>query len=163
MKGIDPDDVRFDFYLTKNDVKYLEELQEKAADIKAVAIHDPVPYRELIETLSQSDVGVHLLAPTNFNNEHALPNKFFDFVQARLGVVIGPSPEMAKEVKRHGFGQILPDFTAESLNRCIRELTVDQVDEWKAAAHAAAYELSAETQAAVWKKAIDALAERARD
>lgn len=163
MRGVDPRDASFDFYLTKNDECYLEELHEMVEEIPAVRILDPVPYRKLIDVLHQNDVGVHLLAPTNFNNQHALPNKLFDFVQARLGVIVGPSPEMAREVKRHRLGCVLPDFTAASLRRLIQGLSAEQVETWKAAAHRSASQLSAETQEVVWQEAIDALAPGPRD
>ena len=56
----------------------------------------PRAIRRPVATLNAHDVGIHILPPVNFNNRWALPNKFFDYVQARLGVIIGPSPEMAR-------------------------------------------------------------------
>ena len=44
--------------------------------------------------------------PINFNNKLALPNKLFDYVQARLGVLIGPSPEMVHYVEEYDLGEV---------------------------------------------------------
>ena len=55
---------------------------------------------ELPRMANDYDVGLYLLPPTNFNQRYALPNKFFEFIQGRLAIAIGPSPEMAKLVER---------------------------------------------------------------
>jgi hypothetical protein len=149
-----------DLYLTPNDPGYLEELRAVAARSERITLHDPVPYRQLPETLRGYDVGVHILPPVNFNNRWALPNKIFDYVQARLGVICGPSPEMAEYVRRYGIGWVAEDFTAPALTRTIDALTPSAVDAAKAASHAHARELSSESQVAIWKRAVDALPPR---
>ena len=50
--------VTLDFYLTKNDPGYLDELTAAAAEVPGVTMHEPVPYDELLQTLRASDVGV---------------------------------------------------------------------------------------------------------
>lgn len=150
-------DVTFDLFLTHNDPRYLEEMRIEYADESRITFHDPVPYAQLVETLGNYDVGVFVLPPRTFSYEWALPNKFFDFIQARLGIVIGPSPEMATYVRRLENGAIASDFEAEGLQKAIESLTPRIVTEWKAASHQAARELAAENQSKVWLEAIDAL------
>src|SRR5690606_15907970 len=118
-------------------------------------------YAELVSTLNGYDLGVHVLPPVNFNNANALPNKVFDYVQARLGLVVGPTPEMAALAREHGVGLVAEDFTAEALAAVLDSLTPERVRELKAASHAAARELSAETAVQGWARAIDALLEAA--
>lgn len=151
-------DVTLDLYLTPNDPAYLTELAERARTSRRVTLHAPVPYAQLAETLNAYDVGVHILPPVNFNNKWALPNKFFDYVQARLGVIIGPSPEMANTLKHYGFGAVADDFSVDALTREINSLEVETVAAWKHAADAAAAKLSSAAQVAVWREAIDSLA-----
>ncbi len=151
-------DVTLDLFLTPNDPGFLDELKERAASMPRVTVHPPLPYPELIPTLNSFDVGVHVLPPTNFNNAWALPNKLFEFAQARLGVVVGPSPEMASYVNRLGFGAVTAGFDADDLTRVLDTLTPEAVVEWKRCADANARELSAETQLPVWKRAIDRIA-----
>ncbi|MEU4016343.1 glycosyltransferase [Microbacterium sp. NPDC028030] len=150
-------DVRLALYLTPNDPGFLEEVRARAAASARVDLHDPVPYAELGETLNAHDVGVHLLPPVNFNNTWALPNKFFDYVQARLGVIIGPSPEMTRVLKERGFGAVAEGFDAAALTRLIDELDAERVREWKQASDASARELSGEEQAERWADALAAL------
>lgn len=156
-------DVTLDLFLVPNDPGYLAELRERAAGSERVRVHDAVPYAELVRTLHGFDVGVHVLPPVNFNNAHALPNKFFDFVQARLGVVVGPSPEMARLVREHGLGVVTADFTVEALTIVLDSLGPEQVTGWKQASHAAARPLSADVQVAGWRRAVDALLPAAGD
>lgn len=154
--------VSLDLFLTPNDAGHLAELQARADAVPSVTIHPPVPFHELVQTLNRYDVGVHVLAPTNFNNTYALPNKFFEYVQARLGLIIGPSPEMETLLRRHGLGAVTTDFTAAALADVIRALDPETVSTWKRRSADAAGLLSAETQVPVWKAAIDAIAQLKR-
>lgn len=148
-----------DLFLQPNEPAYLEELKVQAAGSGGrVTVHPPVPYDQLIDTLHAYDVGVHVLPPVNFNNRNALPNKFFDYVQARLGLIVGPSAEMAQTVKDRGLGLVTSDFTAEALATALDGLTAADAARFKAASAEAAHELSAEQQVAGWVRAIDRIA-----
>lgn len=151
--------LNLDLLLMPNDPPYIEELRARA--VEGVRVLDPVPYSQLVSTLNGYDLGVHVLPPVNFNNANALPNKVFDYVQARLGLVVGPTPEMAALAREHGVGLVAEDFTAEALAAVLDSLTPERVRELKAASHAAARELSAETAVQGWARAIDALLEAA--
>ena len=148
-------DVSLDLLLMANDPAYIDELRERASE--RVRVLDPVPYAELVATLNAYDLGVHILPPVNFNNANALPNKIFDYVQARLGLIVGPTPEMAALAREHGVGVVTEDFTAEALAAVLDSLDAARVRELKAASHAAARELSAEVAVQGWARAIDAL------
>lgn len=150
-------DVTLDFYLTANHPAYLEELTAYAATTDRVRVLDPVPYSELVKTLNAYDVGVFLLPPLTFNYRHALPNKLFDFVQARLGIIVGPSPEMAAYVREHGLGDVAADFTVDALRAAIERLTPEAVAEYKNNAYASAGELAGEHQVEKWGRIVDRL------
>ncbi|GAA2235041.1 glycosyltransferase family 4 protein [Rarobacter faecitabidus] len=151
-------DVSLDLYLVPNEPAYVDELRSNVAGNPRVTVHDPVPYADLARTLNGYDVGVHLLPPVNFNNRWALPNKLFDYVQARLGVLIGPSPEMAHYVNEYGIGKVADGFASGDLTVAIDQLTPDRVSAWKAAADANAERLCAESQVQIWRAAIERLA-----
>ena len=153
-------DVTLDLYLMPNDPAYLAELREAASDLPQVRFHDPVAPDALGEVLARADLGVFVLPPVNFNYRFTLPNKFFDFVQARLGIVVGPSPEMADLVRHHHLGVVLDDFTGATLAAALDGLDDADVAGFKAAAQAAARELSAEEQVRGWERAVDTLAAR---
>src|SRR5699024_12205372 len=124
--------------------------------------HDPVAADEVVPTLNSYDVGVYSLPPISFNFRWALPNKFFDFVQARLALLIGPSPEMAALVREHDLGVVAEDFTPAAFAAAVDALTAEQVAAAKEAADAAAAVLCAEQQVAGWAEPIAAIAARAR-
>lgn len=148
-------DVTLDLYLTYNPPIDRADLQRLAGLLgDRITIHEPVAQTVLIETLHRYDVGIHVLPPTSENNALALPNKFFDFVQARLGIVVGPSVEMADIVREHGLGFVTDDFSEECIRTVLDNLTPDVVDGFKAAAHRNAAALSAEAQIEVWAEAV---------
>ncbi|MGB3829093.1 MAG: glycosyltransferase family 1 protein, partial [Ornithinimicrobium sp.] len=151
-------EVVLDLYLMPNDPAYLAELVQRAGDLPQVRFHDPVSPGELGERLARSDVGVFVLPPLTFNYRYTLPNKFFDYVQARLGIIVGPSPEMAGLVQRHDLGLVLDDFSAAELAAALDALTDEQVAAFKGASDRLAAELSAERQIQGWAAAVAVIA-----
>lgn len=139
-------DERFslDCMLMESDVLYMKELRQAAKGDSRIKFIDPVPMPEICRHLNQYDMGIYILPPVNFNHQHALPNKFFEFVQARLGVAIGPSPEMESLLKNYRCGIVADSFTAEALAASLSALSSAKVAEFKEAAHSAAVELSYE-------------------
>jgi hypothetical protein len=141
--------VVLDLYLVPADwtEDYLKRLKALAEASSNVRVLDPVPMSQLPATLDAYDAGLYVLPPLSVNSLHALPNKFFDFVQSGLGVIIGPSPEMARLTKRHGLGLVVSDFEERTLRAALDGLRADQVSAWKAAACRAAATLSSGQQA----------------
>jgi hypothetical protein len=130
--------------LVANDQDYLNHLRRVAADLRNVSFRDPVPLGDIARTINTYDIGVFLLEPVSFNYRFALPNKFFDFIQARLGIAIGPSPEMADIVRRHSLGVVADDFRPETLAHALNGLDRDRIAGFKTAAHRIAQEYAAE-------------------
>lgn len=151
-------DVVLTVHLTPNTPGYLAELRRLADELgPRVRVEPPVPHAELIDRLSEHDVGIHVLPPDVTNQALSLPNKFFDFVQARLAIVVGPTPGMASLVDRYGLGVVTPGFDVEDIGQVVDSLDHDTVSTWKRAADAAAATLSAESQLPVWVDAVAAL------
>ncbi len=123
---------------------YLKKLEKMAAERPGrVRLLQPVPMAELPEVMNKYDIGVFLLPPLNFNYKHALPNKFFEFVQARLAIAIGPSLEMKRYVDEYQLGVVSKDFEPESLAMGLNGLTKDEIMRFKQNAHLNANTLSA--------------------
>lgn len=139
-------DKRFtlDFMLMESDAAYMKELRQAASTDSRIRFIEPVPMPQICQALNGYDLGVYLLPPVNFNHEHALPNKFFEFVQARLGVAIGPSTEMATLLNKYHCGVVAESFTAEALAASMNALSHDKIAEFKEASHRAAGELNYE-------------------
>jgi hypothetical protein len=136
-------DERFtlDLVLVPTVPRYLEALRRMASRDRRIRILPPVEMSQLVAFGNSYDVGLFLLPPSNFNYQHALPNKFFEFIQSRLAVAIGPSPEMAKLVKRYGCGIVATDFKPASLARALNRLNADDLTTLKKCSHVAASEL----------------------
>lgn len=151
-------DLVLTLYLTSSSPEYLRQLNRLASELgERVRVLPAVPSTELLEHLNGHDVGIHILPPTVTNQALALPNKFFDFVQARLGVIVGPSPGMASLVDTYKFGGVTEGFETDEIVRTLDALSPAEIEQWKSTAAQAASDLSAERQTPVWSTAIEAL------
>jgi glycosyltransferase involved in cell wall biosynthesis len=109
-----------------------------------VRIIPPVAMHEIVAYTNRYDIGLFLSSPTTFNLEFALPNKLFEFIQARLGVAIGPSTEMRKIVEKYDCGIVSQDFEPQSMAEALNELTAEKISYYKQQSHKASFELKAE-------------------
>jgi len=96
---------------------------------------EPVPTLDIAKTINSYDIGVFMLPPKTTNQQLALPNKFFEFIQARLAIAIGPSPEMAKILREHNLGVVSEEFTPQSLAAELSRLTLERIQSYKQNAH----------------------------
>jgi hypothetical protein len=103
--------------LTQPNPRYFQSLKRLAQGKSNIHFLPPVPMRTLPRYLNQFDIGVSLIVPTNFNYLHILPNKFFECIQARLAIAVGPSPEMARIVKEYDLGVVAENFFPHTLAR----------------------------------------------
>lgn len=60
-----------------------------------VEIHEWVPFEEMMALVYQSHIGLVLFQPGHQNHVYAMPHKMFDYMKARLPVIL---PEFAVEV-----------------------------------------------------------------
>lgn len=127
---------------TKN---YFEEYKIKATENTAIRILPGLKTNEIVDTLNKNyDLGLILIPPINFNYENGMPNKLFDFIQARIGLVLGPLKEMSLICNRFDLGVVSDDFTAETMARKLSVLTEEDVNRFKANTNVAVQELSAD-------------------
>jgi len=103
---------------------------------------EPVGVTEVASALNEYDLELIFFPPRFTNNIYALPNKFFEAIQGRLGVVIGQSPEIVGFVREHGFGVIVDGWTGPDLANALNALTAEEITEMKNAANRAAKDFS---------------------
>lgn len=154
------DEFSLDLVLTGHDCE-ISRLRRRAGHNACIRFHRAIAPRELVPFANQFDVGVYALPPLHFNAVHALPNKLFEFIQARLAVVVGPSPAMADVVTNYGVGVVAEGFGAAELATALRGLGKEQIAAYKAASDRAAAVLSAERSGDVLHAAIDETLTRA--
>lgn len=138
-----------DLYLLEVPGGHLNVIKKLAASSPRVTVHDPVPPDTLPTVLNQYDLGVFLYPLKTLSHLYHLPNKFFDFVQARLGLVFSPAPEIDAHVAQYGLGIITADTTADALVDALTNLTADEVTGFKKAADKSARALSSEPDRAI--------------
>jgi hypothetical protein len=146
-----------DLMLVEEDPGYMTHLRQLARSNPRIRFVAPVPMPQICARINDYDVGLYLLPPDNFNHQHALPNKFFEFVQARLAVAIGPSPEMAALVHRYGCGIVADSFEPGALVRALSALDASSLAGLKRASDKAAQLLCFEHEAKVIEDEMRAL------
>ncbi len=118
------------FYLAGSNLEYLAELKSLSEGLR-VQFLDPVPYNDIVPTINKYDIGLFLLYPGNKSLELALPNKLFEFIQARLAIAISPIKPMARVVNKWNIGVVSKDFTSESMAKEITKLEVKDITRMK--------------------------------
>ena len=155
VRGLGPA-FSLDLYLVpaRDGGKYLGKLRELIGDDRRITLHPPVKPEELPATLNAYDVGVFSLPPLTPNHRFMLPNKIFDFVQARLAVVFNSAPETDRIITDHELGVIAEDATPGALRAALAGLDVERVRRYKDNAHKAAPALSSAEDAATVRRVV---------
>ncbi|NOS92866.1 MAG: glycosyltransferase family 4 protein [Cyclobacteriaceae bacterium] len=123
---------------------YIDYLKKLAEGDSRIVFRPALKSNELIPFLNNYDIGIFLLPPINFNYANTLPNKLFDFIQARLAIAIGPTPEMKEIVESYDIGLVSDDFTPQSLASKLKNISKEDLIRFKQNASKAAIELSAD-------------------
>jgi glycosyltransferase involved in cell wall biosynthesis len=133
---------------------YVRKLKQLAGSDNRIEFQAPVPMQKLVEVASRADVGLLLYSDDNPQFRYSLPNKFFEYIQARLAVAIGPSPEMARIVRRYGCGLVSDTFEAPDLASLLMAMDESQLWRFKKNADAAAHALTAEENAPLIREIV---------
>ncbi|MBN1953099.1 MAG: glycosyltransferase [Bacteroidales bacterium] len=85
-----------------------------------------VPLEKLWDFTARADLGLSLEENLGLNYQYALPNKLFDYIQARIPVIVSDLPEMASLVKKYKIGKVLVDRKPGKLADMINSLLKEQ-------------------------------------
>lgn len=132
IEMMDHVDGRFtlDLYLVGKG-NYIDKIYKMASKRKNIVWKSPVSMHNLSTALNSYDLGIFLVPPTTFNLKYCLPNKLFEFIQARLGIAIGPSPEMAALVRQHDLGVVSDTFQVKNFAKKLNALTAEEIMRFK--------------------------------
>lgn len=100
----------------------VQEVQEVAQSNKNIYYHPAVAPSILLNYTSSADIGISLIENTCMSYYYCMPNKLFEYAMAGLPVIVSNMKEMAGSVIEAGFGAVLQEFSAESMNRVIDSL-----------------------------------------
>ena len=131
-------------HLANPDCGYLDELRAVADE--RVQFHEALEYSDLLVQTSRYDVGMAFFPPHDTTLQHALPNKFFEYIQSRLGILAGPSPEMSMLITKYEIGCVSEGFDEGDLVRTLDGLTRASVELMRAASDLAAKQLCFEAE-----------------
>lgn len=148
------DRFRMDLILIPGDKKYIDRIKKIVEKTPRIRCLSPLPFDEIIPFLNRYDIGLFFFKPIHFNIAHCLPNKFFEFIQARLAIAIGPTSEMKRHVDHYRCGVVSSDFDPRSLAARLNALSSNDIMEMKRQACMAARELNAEISGEVFKQAV---------
>lgn len=140
-------DSRFsmDLYLTGND-RYIQKLEDFSKGESRIKFLKPIPFDKIIDVLSNYDIGFFYVEPTTFNLERCLPNKFFEFIQARLMVAIGPTPDMSNFVNKYHCGIVASEFSLDAMVESLKKLNKNEILQMKNNTKKAAEDLNFDKQ-----------------
>jgi hypothetical protein len=141
-------DFRFslDLYLMKSSEKYFNYLKNKADGILNVRILDPVPFDEIVPTLNEYDIGLICYEENGENITGCLPNKFFEYIQARLMIVSTPLPSIKSIVDNYALGVCSAECSCESIADMLNVMDLKEIMKYKEASNHYAYELSFDSE-----------------
>ena len=146
-----------DLYLVNNDDNYYQELTGRAAQAGNVRLCPTVPLDEIPVMLNKYDLGLVYFPPMTLNLKFVLPNKFFEFIQGRLGIISGPSPDMCRYIENYEIGVSSREFDPKEVGELLQNLSIDDIEKLKRNSHQCAKELSAAVESEKLRHIIESL------
>lgn len=91
----------------------------------------PVPTEKIVEEISRYDMGIYLIPPNSINNLYSLPNKFFEFIHAGLGIISGPATEISAIINAYSIGFTVEKFDSKLINKKFKLLDREKVEQFR--------------------------------
>lgn len=139
---------RFHYYfmLVSSTPQYLSFLKDKARNNPNIHFCDPVPTTEIVTTINSYDIGHFAIPPIHTNFKFTCPNKYWEFIQARLCVAVGPYLILKRITEKYNVGIVFNDFEIETQARQLNKLSANKILDYKNQSNQHAFELSATPQ-----------------
>ena len=127
-----------------------EEGVEQKVDFRGRLLPD-----QLIPLTAACDLGISLEEDLGLSYRYALPNKLFDYIQARIPVLCSALPEMKRVVETYGVGIATRERNPEKLAAVIRLMLAERsLGAWLDALEKAAGELCWENESKGYLKIL---------
>lgn len=84
-----------------------------------------LPLEEVLKLTLTASLGISIEEDLGLNYRYALPNKLFDYIQARIPVVVTDLPEMKRIVDGYGVGMVTPSLEPDNLADTFRTAVSD--------------------------------------
>lgn len=119
----------------------------------------PVPYAQVVAYARGADMGVSVIDHSCLSYTYAMPNKFFEYLQAGVPILIGDMPEQRAIVEAHNVGWVLPEEDAAA-RAFIRGIDREDIAVKKRNAAAVAHQYTWERERETLHAAYEALRAR---
>lgn len=130
----------------------LKKLKTMVADLNLqskILFIDALPYRDMMEYTRQCFLGL-IFEKIDVTDEHlfALPNRFFDYIQAGIPVLSSEAIEIKSIITKYNIGGFVDNFDPSEMAKRILEISEDEktYDLWKHNTIAASEELNWENE-----------------
>ena len=80
------------------------------------------PYNELMEYTKIADLGLSLDKNTNLNYEYSLPNKIFDYIQAKTPLLVSNRKIIQQIIEENNIGKVAKTHNAKELAEIVSEI-----------------------------------------
>jgi hypothetical protein len=107
---------------------YINELISSHSNVSRIS---PVKFDRICSTINGYDIGLCYVEPVNLNYQYGLPNKFYEFIQARLAVAISPLIEMKNLTEKYQLGVVSNGFDIADLVEKIKNLSIEEIMQYK--------------------------------
>ena len=118
-----------------NQKGFLESFRIQATTLPSIKMIEPVSLEMIIPTSSSYDIGLIPFKPTTFNLAHCMPNKLFEYLQARLALLCTPLDDISNFIKAHQCGTLTQGFESADIATTLLRLSPQDIDTQKAHAH----------------------------
>lgn len=85
-----------------------------------------IPFSQLHAYTCMADVGLSIEKDVCINYHYALPNKFMDYIQANVPVLVSPFPEMKAIVDQYQIGELLESHDPQALAGQLDRMLADE-------------------------------------
>ena len=111
------------------DIRAQFEKQTKDLNLSGkVVFLGKIPADKLYEYTISADIGLCLLENRGLSYYFSLPNRVFDYVQARIPVLASDLPEIANIVEQYKTGKLIDNYTPDFLAKTITEMLSQPID-----------------------------------
>jgi len=143
-------DERYDlnFIFVEKDLGYIAELKQLAQTIAPQRINfwKALEPEHVTAFIQRFDLGFPFLKAPNKNIQNALPNKFFDFIMAGLGIIVPGLPAMGEIVSQNKNGVVMDTQSIHEIAGELNSLTIAEINQFKRNSLRLAKEFNAEKE-----------------
>lgn len=119
----------------------LRTLARRLGVANRLTIEPPVSFAEIVPAANKADIGYFAQEDISPQKRFTLPNKFFEYMMAGLALCVSDLPEMARLVRKHHLGVLVPEFTPDAIANAINGFTRERIESFKRASLAASEQL----------------------